>query len=440
MDKNIKLICLPLLLVLMGCSRNISKKIISFPDSFETIMIDVSSRGLGPCEPTICIDPSNTSRIIAGSVLDNVYISEDGGRTWSKDQLKSSFGVFGDPVIRIDGEGRAYYAHLSDPSGGGRRQDAWLDRMVIQRSDDGGKTWNNGGHTAVRGSRDQDKEWLYIDPQDGTILISWTEFDKYGSARSEDKSRILFSKSMDKGETWSEPIVISGNEGDCLDGDQTTEGATSVIGTDGTYYIAWAHDNKIYLDYSKDRGVTWQTKDAVVAEQIGGWSFDIPGLDRCNGMPFIKVDRSKGRHHGRLYVHWSDQKNGADNTDLWIIHSDDNGKSWSEPKKINDDTSNHHQFQSNIDVDPVSGTICVIFYDRRAYSDNRTDVYLAYSTDGGASFINKKMNDLPFTPVETNFFGDYTDISAYNNKVRPIWTQYDGRKLSVWTAIIDMEF
>jgi len=51
-----------------------------------------------------------------------------------------------------------------------------------------------------------------------------------------------------------------------------------------------------------------------------------------------------------------------------------------------------------------------------------------------------KISEKPFTPTNNGvFFGDYNNISAYNGRVRPIWTQLDDRTLSVWTALIDFE-
>jgi hypothetical protein len=37
------------------------------------------------------------------------------------------------------------------------------------------------------------------------------------------------------------------------------------------------------------------------------------------------------------------------------------------------------------------------------------------------------------------FFGDYNNIVAQDNVVRPIWTRLDGDKLSIKTAIINLD-
>ena len=409
----------------------------SSEDSITAILIHESNGYLGPCEPTICINPTNPQNVVAGAVLDFVYVSNDGGQTWSQNRLKSSYGVYGDPVIRSDYAGNFYYAHLSNPSGAGRQNEDWLDRIVIQKSEDGGNTWNDGSYTKPRSPKDQDKHWLAIDPEDNTVYMTWTEFDLYGSKKETDKSRILFSKSTDAGASWADPLQISQFEGDCIDDDQTPEGAVPCVGLNGEIYVAWSYDNKIYFDISLDGGVTWLDEDLVVSDQPGGWTYDIPGIMRCNGMPITGIDRSGGDHHGRLYVNWSDQRNGEDDTDIWLAYSDDQGQSWSEPVRVNDDNPGSHQFLTWMAIDESTGYIYTVFYDRRNHDNNTTDVYLAYSTNGGQTFQNKQINSRSFKPNPFVFFGDYNDISVKDGMVRPIWTQLDRDTLSVWTALIN---
>lgn len=428
---------LVLLLQSTSCSKRVAAVLIS-PDIPQNVMIASGKMGLGPCEPSICIDPSDSNKIVAGSILNRVHTSSDGGRTWQSDWLTSSLGVYGDPVVRIGPKGSVYYAHLSNPAGKAYASVEFLDRIVVQTSVDSGATFNDGTAPSNDRTKDQDKQWLYIDPDDGRILMSWTEFDKYASDDPADRSRILFSQSTDGAATWSEPVDISDIDGDCLDDDDTTEGAVPVRGADGTIYVTWAHGDRIYLDMSKDDGKTWLPNDIVVANQFGGWTLEIPGINRCNGMPILGVDRSGGPHDGDLYINWSDQKNGADDTDIWFVRSTDGGYTWSDRQRVNDDPSGKHQFFSWMDVDDVTGHIYIVFYDRRHHIDENTDVYLAYSSDGGRTFTNKLISESPFKPTPDVFFGDYNDISAHNGVIRPIWTRLDGNQLSVNTALIQV--
>jgi len=58
-----------------------------------------------PEEPTICINPKNPQQVVAGSNIDHVFYSEDGGLTWQRDQMASTYGVWGDPCIIADTSG-----------------------------------------------------------------------------------------------------------------------------------------------------------------------------------------------------------------------------------------------------------------------------------------------------------------------------------------------
>jgi hypothetical protein len=178
--------------------------------------------------------------------------------------------------------------------------------------------------------------------------------------------------------------------------------------------------------------------DRVISDQPGGWDFDVPGIFRCNGFPITKADISSSPYRGRVHVCWSDQRNG--DTDVFLIYSDDGGATWSPRIRVNDDTvgNGRDQFFPWMDVDPVSGLVNIVFYDRREHPDNlTTDVYLAVSDDGGESFLNEKISVESFVPNPSVFFGDYIGISAYAGWVRPLWARMDGTATSIWTALID---
>lgn len=424
----------------MGCQRKTidsnASNIVN--QQTENITIDSALFKVGPCEPTICISPTDTDIVVAGSILDKFYLSKDSGLSWEVSRLRSTHGVYGDPVIRMDSDNNIYYSHLANPTGRAYQDEEFLNKIVVQKSSDLGKTWNNGTYPACDTLKDHDKQWLYIPDGSNEVLMSWTEFDKYASKDANDKSRILFSISLDGAETWTPAVAISDEEGDCIDDDNTTEGALPIKTADGSIYVSWSFNNKIYLDKSVDGGLTWG-KDKVIATQPGGWTFDVPAIGRCNGMPIIDSDISDGPYSGTMYINWADQRNGTDDTDIWLAKSVDNGESWSAPIRVNDDAPGRHQFFSWMDVDPSTGYIYIVFYDRRAYDDERTDVYLAYSKDGGETFENKKISKKPFTPNTKVFFGDYNDISAVNGVVRPIWTEVDGGKLSVHTALLNVK-
>lgn len=406
---------------------------------FKNITLDVQTEGVRPpAEPSVAISMKDKDIIVGGSIVDKVYYTKNGGKSWETKRLKSSLGAWGDPVIVSDKKGDFYYFHLSDPTGKNWASEEVLDRIVCQKSTDGGETWSDGASIGYNHPKDQDKQWAVVNPQNNALYTTWTQFDKYGSKDSTCYSNILFSMSSN-GKKWSDPIQINQLSGNCLDKDQTTEGAVPAVDSDGRLYTAWSYDEKIYLDRSFDKGKTWLRNDIEIFDQPGGWTFDIPGINRVNGMPVLIADKSPTQYKNMLYLNWSDQRNGEDNTDIWFSRSANYGDSWSSPVKVNNDDSGKHQFFSWMTVDQTTGIIYIVYYDRRNYDDMQTDVYLAYSNNAGLSFENVKISESPFIPNPNSFFGDYTNISAHDGRIVPIWTRMDNGKTSIITTIIEQE-
>ena len=388
-----------------------------------------------PEEPSIYINHKNTNQLIAGANINNYYVSNDGGLTWTKKTLSSTNGVWGDPCMMIDTAGAMYFFHLSNPNVGN-----WIDRIVCQKSTDGGNTWNDGTYMGLNGTKAQDKEWTTVDPTNNNIYVTWTQFDSYGSSNPNDSSIILFSRSTNAGTSWSIPTRISKKGGNCTDSDNTVEGAVPTVGPNGEIYVSWAGPLGIMFDKSTNGGLTWLYNDIFVDPMPGGWDISIPDIDRCNGMPITCCDRSNSLYKGTIYINWADQRNGPTDTDIWLSKSTDGGLTWSPAKRVNDDRPGKQQFFTWMTVDQATGYVYIVFYDRRNYNNSNTDVYMAMSKDGGENFLNFKISESPFLPDGYTFFGDYNNITAYNNVVRPIWTRLQNGQLSIWTAFINLDY
>lgn len=401
---------------------------------YPNILVDNTN---SPEEVTIAINPVNPNILAAGANIDQFYRSTNGGLNWSESQLVSNnLGVWGDPVVLFDSSGILYYAHLSNPISGW-----WIDRIVVQRSTNNGISWNDGvGIYQGVQPQAQDKEWLAVDhsrsPYRGTIYATWTEFDSYGSSNPADSSRIRFSKSTNQGLTWSPAKVISDVSGNCIDSDNTTEGAVPAVGPNGEIYVAWAGPVGIVMDKSTDGGQTWG-QDIFVSDMPGGWDFDVSGIYRANGLPITMCDISNSPYRGHVYVVWSDQRNGATDTDIFMAKSTNGGTTWTAPVRVNDDNTTRHQFFVWSTIDPSTGHLWFVFYDRRNTTGAATDVFVAKSTDGGTTFENFKISETSFTPTASIFFGDYSNIAAWNGKIYPMWMRLNNNQLSVWVSIIE---
>ena len=277
---------------------------------YQNVMIANSGSSLS--EPSITMNPKNTDQLVAGSNLKYYYISENGGLNWTPGTLISpEYGVWGDPCIIVDTAGDFYFLHLANPSSG-----SWIDRIVSQKLNFDTYEWTDGSYMGLNGTKAQDKEWAVVDSTTNTIYVTWTQFDEYGTSDPNKFSNIHFSKSTDAGETWTEAVQINEISGNCVDSDLTTEGAVPAVGPNGEVYVAWSGPAGIVFDRSLDHGETWLDEDIFINNQPGGWDLDIPGIMRCNGMPITCCDLSNSQYNGTIYVNWSDQRNGVDDTDI----------------------------------------------------------------------------------------------------------------------------
>jgi hypothetical protein len=276
-----------------------------------------------------------------------------------------------------------------------------------------------------------------IDPETNVVYVTWTQFDNYGSYDPLDSSTIYFSRSTDGGSTWSDASLLTAIAGDCLDGDSTIEGAMPAVGINGEVYVTWAFAEHIYFNASFNGGNSWSPNEKIIAPQPGGWDYHIDGMNRCNGLPVIASDLSGGPHRGNIYINWTCKQNGLQDADVYLAKSMDGGSTWGLPVRVNDDVAGKDNFSSWMTVDQSNGDVYLVYYDRRDYAIDSTDVYLARSTDGGNTFANYRISESAFVPFARVFNGDYNNISAVNGCVRPVWGRQDSGATSIWTALVN---
>jgi hypothetical protein len=397
---------------------------------------------INPAEVSIAINPKNPDNMIAASFQTGHppkpragsyhYVTFDGGKTWKTVMTPNPANLTqGDDVIAFSNDGIAYHVHLSFDGIRLARPVRAENGMIINVSKDGGNTWSDGT-AAVNHINTvipfEDKPGLIVDNapasrSKGNVYLAWTRFDVYGSSNPEHHSQIYFSRSTDQGQTFSMPFRISDTGGDCLDSDNTVEGAVPAVGPKGEVYIVWAGPLGLVFDKSLDGGLSFG-KDKVIGEIPGGWDFSIEGLGRANGMPVTGVDLSNGPNKGTLYVNWIDARNG--DPDVFVMSSPNGGDTWSSPVRVNDDPvkNGKAQFFTWMSVDPVDGSVNIVFYDRRDTPGTQTGLTLARSVDGGRTFVNHKIDLPPFAINSRVFFGDYSSISAYGGRVVPVFMHF----------------
>lgn len=145
-----------------------------------------------------------------------------------------------------------------------------------------------------------------------------------------------------------------------------------------------------------------------------------------------------------LYIAFqSAAADGSDNADILFMALDPQLNILIPPKRVNDDTTYNDQFMPALAISP-QGEIGIMFYDRRLDPNNELiDVFFAYSTDGGITFVNERITTVsfPIPPIvgqltQTGHFddlrracylGDYNSITADTQFFYLVWG--DGRNI-----------
>ena len=210
-----------------------------------------------------------------------------------------------EPAITADRFGHLYiqYKHY-DIAGGGTCRGCDL-HVLVQRSDDNGRTWSKpvpiapGPIPAQGGQYDSQ---IVVDPIDGRTV--WASF------LQGDDSQIAVVSSTDFGRTWSKPRIVSGPRHGFDKDWLVVRGQT----------IAVAYDDELdsYVSVSTDGGAHWAMHRMFAATD----AINLP-LAAGGGIDSL----------GNLYFTWDswdinhvDDGNGP--VTLWVARSSDDGATW----------------------------------------------------------------------------------------------------------------
>jgi hypothetical protein len=375
---------------------------------------------------SIAINKKNPKNLVTVTRTGTVYYSIDGGLSWKKTKVQSNAGISGQPMIVTDDKDNFFITHTAVVSG--------VQRLVIHESKDKGETWSDDEFI------DNDDETLSMDQRwynvsvdsKGELHATWTQSDSYGSADTACTSVILYSASSN-GKKWSTPKKLSA-AGHCAEDAGIVIGSSSGVSIDGKVYAAWTKQGKIYFDRSFNGGDRFLSMDIEVSQQAGGWNYAVPGVQKNVALPQLAVDYSKGPMSGSVFILWADQREG--NSDVWFTRSYNGGDNWTQPFRLGDDQTKKDQFLPSMAVDQTTGYVYVAYFDRKGYDDNKTDVVLSYSTDGGATFGTVLISETPFSTGMDKSTDYFLSIAAHKGVITPIWTRFDDGKPSVITAVI----
>ena len=299
-----------------------------------------------PALPTVAVDPTNPKRVyvafqanyglfsLAGSVFPpgkfsssyplRAYVarSDDGGATFGQ-----PVAVSNDPkdhasraylAVGKDGEIYVFAGEVNTPVPFGSTNPPAAPRIFMSTSTDGGRTFTQKViHTSAAGSPGDEYAVLLaispaVDPKTGDVYLAWEDTGRR-------PPEILFSRSSDKGATWSAPRKINDVAPSRQWDFNEMEPAVSVA-PNGRIDLAWldyrkdytfspgpqAHNafQDVYMASSSDGGETWSANMRVTDRSIDRRLSDVwsTGVHSAVGLHALNTG---------AYVAWDDTRNAT---------------------------------------------------------------------------------------------------------------------------------
>jgi hypothetical protein len=278
-----------------------------------------------------------------------------------------------DPNLVWDTHGRvhqlvlaynAYWGSVKQPNG----------NVYSVYSDDAGRTWRpgNGGRPveagpelSVESTTYLDKPWITAnqhpsDPRVGHLYGAWVLFKGDGA-------EIHTAVSRDHGRSWTKPKTVPTPQ----KLGPSNPWPMVAVGADGVVHLSYVSYGKPSADgssapatlwsaRSRDDGRTWSGFSRVAKTTAVG-SSTLPGTKLHRSIvQYLAVSPDRP---GRLYVAWNRLRHKQ--VDVMVSASRNNGRTWSRPRRVNNDHGSRHQFSATVAAGP-RGAVAVAFYDLRA--------------------------------------------------------------------------
>ena len=369
------------------------------------------------------------SNNISGSGTQAQFYSSDGGATWGQTSLPLASGdaFNSDPTVDWTSDGTAWSMTMGINSAGTTL------KVRSYKSTTGGQTWTLD-NTVSGTQTNTDKEQLWVDhsatsPSKDNIYVCW-----------HNGNPAFVNRRTGPAGSWGSPIQVSGAETT-----GTAIGCDVKTNSDGTAFVFFPDtgSSKIYYVKSTNGGTSWSAP-ATVATTFDSYDIGVPSFASRRALIYATGGAYKSASRNDVFVAFVDQtgvtgcnapanepgSNAASTckTRIWVARSTDGGATWSK-QMINNQASKNDQFNPWLAVDETTGTVSVMYYDT-VNDPNRlqTDVYYQSSTDEGATWstpvkVTTARTDETSAGADSgNQYGDYNGLSGYAGKFFPSWT------------------
>jgi subtilisin-like proprotein convertase family protein len=409
--------------------------------------VNISQRPLNQVEGTIAIDRTDPTHLFAAATQEtqNGFLgafSTDSGVTWNPDILGDGTPASdnlplaeGSVSATFDDFGNLFVAYVSQG----------LNQTVIANSTDGGQTFN------VLAQLDffVTQPTIATGPGFATPGSVWVMYSQFGTLQ------VVGAPVAGLGLVGGFSAAVTPPGGDQLPFFGDTSGDIAV-GPNGQVLVTYEVPEQFcFGDQPGDcegPGTIFTNVDPdglgaqpfsrpvqVTTTNVGSFDFIPAQPNRGVGAePGIVYDRTGGLNDGRAYFVYTDETfDESNDTDIFVMFSDNDGASWSTPLQVNDDTTSNSQFLPRIALDPTTGDVAVTWYDSRndaglggpGDTDSRrnTDAQLwgTASSDGGVTFeasvqISEGTSNANASGGAFDY-GDYAGLDFFGGSFYPIW-------------------
>lgn len=442
-------------------------------------IINVSKLEGNQQEPTIAINQANPLQLFVASNNggDNLFTSysDDGGMTWTQsykfdgEPPSDMFPIACcDPTARSDSIGNLFLSYIStEPN-----PDPELEthqHAVLVKSTDFGKTFSlvdSMPNPLDNPPHDLDQPHIatgdILNTNEHLIYMCWEDG---GTEKGEDKITPKLTTNRNPGIYVAGAKYIGNSTPDNLimvNGDlnpnypsSNGEAPGSTLGNFGD--ISIGPNGKVMVVYQtpvnvenvpndivintfdgSDPSSTVFWSDPIVAATTNVWAFySIPAQPNrmIDAEAKLDWDKTGGKYNGRVYLVYTDASSpnpaiGANNMNIMLKYSDNDGATWSQAIQIND-TSVNSRFFPRVKVDQSTGTVGVSWYDCRNSANNDTwQPFCAFSNQGGIAgswttpniqITNYLINSTEAVTGDPNEAGDYADCAFFHNVFYPVW-------------------
>jgi hypothetical protein len=435
--------------------------------------VNVSEWPANQAEATIAINRRNPDQLFAASNMEEfgertpdyerslfTASSFDGGRTWERRIIATADGAGGlpqaegDPSAAYDAHGNLFFAYLM------ATEEDDTNRVAITVSRDNGRTFR------LLEIFEGDLDMPTVTTGANSVWLSFKNYESSG----DDEGGV---------EIAGAPISSAGRVGafsvrERVAGSDFGNYADLAVGPRGQVIVTYQDPE----DFETAGGIFVATDPdglgprpvsaprLTTATNVGGFDF-IPAQNNrsIDAEPGVVFDRSGGKFDGRAYLVYTDERvDESNDTEILLRYSDDNGRTWSAPVRVNDDRTANSQFLPRMQIDQTTGQLAIVWHDARSDlgvpGKGSTNAVPNDDAQFWGTLVTPTKKGLQ---VGRNFrisagtsnadaaqnridYGDYTGVDFYRGVIHPVWADNsnstgnnpDGtlRAMDVYTARI----